>query len=42
MDENIKKIYTEKMKPQMKKAFTNPEIGIERVRNEFHSFLVNH
>ncbi|CAH1738065.1 unnamed protein product [Aphis gossypii] len=39
VDENIKKIYFEKMKPQGAKAFTSPEIGVERVRNEFHSYL---
>jgi len=40
-DENIKKIYREKMKPQGSMAFTSPEIGVARVRNEFHSYLVS-
>ncbi|XP_022170942.1 uncharacterized protein LOC111034171 [Myzus persicae] len=40
VDENIKKIYLEKMKPHGAMAFTSPEIGVERVRNEFHSYLV--
>ncbi|XP_026805102.1 uncharacterized protein LOC113548425 [Rhopalosiphum maidis] len=40
VDKNIKKIYLEKMKPQGTRAFTSPEIGVERVRNEFHSYLV--
>jgi len=30
------------MKPQGAKAFTSPEIGVERVRNEFHSYLVSY
>ncbi|VVC30077.1 Ionotropic glutamate receptor [Cinara cedri] len=39
VDKNIKKIYLNKIKPQGKNAFTSPEVGVERVRNEFHSFL---
>lgn len=38
-DENIKKIYLDKIKGI--NAFTGPEIGIERVRNEYHAYLVN-
>jgi len=30
------------MKPQGASAFTSPEIGVERVRNEFHSYLVSY
>lgn len=41
VDPHIKKIYLEKIKPQGEKGFTSPETGLERVRNQFHSFVVN-
>lgn len=41
-NESIRSIWNQKVKPQGKDAFTNPDVGMERVRNEFHAFLVNH
>ncbi|XP_050421371.1 uncharacterized protein LOC126833853 [Adelges cooleyi] len=37
----VKKIYRNKMLPEgQKKAFTKPDVGMARVRNEFHAYLV--
>lgn len=40
VNEHIMSIWKNKVKPQDKDAFTNPDVGMERVRNEFHAFLV--
>lgn len=36
----LRKLYDEKIKPYENKAFTDAPKGIERIRTEFHGFMV--